>query len=152
MLRNSVFHMCQWVSTRPGSTIMPWPSMTEAPGALRFWPTATMAPLRDMHVAIGDVAGLIHRHDVGVADDEGAARRQCPACRSTRRADPRGRTPPGGDERGAVAQQMTAAHQFHVVLPAANALYAQAYTAQHAKAQMPLAYRTHGTREVGKLP
>jgi hypothetical protein len=44
MLRSSVFHMCQWVSISPGSTIMPSPLIARAPGALSFWPTATIAP------------------------------------------------------------------------------------------------------------
>jgi hypothetical protein len=46
MPRSSVFHMCQWVSTRPGATIIPAASITLAPaGAARPVPTAAIAPL-----------------------------------------------------------------------------------------------------------
>jgi hypothetical protein len=46
MPRNSEFHMCQWVSTKPGSTIMPRPSITVAPPASTFSSTLTISPLR----------------------------------------------------------------------------------------------------------
>src|SRR5262245_11543633 len=46
MLRRSVFHICQWVSIRPGSTIMPVPLISTAPGALSFGPIATITPSR----------------------------------------------------------------------------------------------------------
>ena len=44
MLRSSVFHMCQWVSTRPGATIIPRASSSRAPPASRPVPTAAMRP------------------------------------------------------------------------------------------------------------
>ena len=45
MLRSSVFHMCQWVSTRPGATIIPVASSSVAPaGAASPVPTAAIVP------------------------------------------------------------------------------------------------------------
>src|SRR5262245_21697309 len=38
--------MCQWVSIRPGSTIMSVASITSAPGAFTSTPTATISPPR----------------------------------------------------------------------------------------------------------
>jgi hypothetical protein len=42
MLRSSVFHRCQWVSTRPGATIIPRASISAAPGAASPGPTAAI--------------------------------------------------------------------------------------------------------------
>ena len=42
---------------------------------LEAWPDRDDGAVRHMHVAIGDVAGVVHGHDIGVADDEVAARR-----------------------------------------------------------------------------
>ena len=41
-----MFHMCQWVSMRPGSTIISVASITWAPGALTSRPTAMISPSR----------------------------------------------------------------------------------------------------------
>ncbi len=41
-----------------------------------FWLTGDNGAIAYMHVAIGDIAGLVHRYHIGVADDEGAAGRQ----------------------------------------------------------------------------
>jgi len=42
MLRSSVFHKCQWVSTNPGATIIPCASISAAPGAASPGPTAAI--------------------------------------------------------------------------------------------------------------
>ena len=42
MLRSSVFHKCQWVSTNPGATIIPCASISTAPGAASPGPTAAI--------------------------------------------------------------------------------------------------------------
>ena len=77
MLRNSEFHMCQWVSTRPGSTIMPAPLIVARARRVELGSDRDDGAVAHMHVAVGDVAGVaLHGHDVGVADDEVAARGQ----------------------------------------------------------------------------
>ncbi len=51
--------------------------MTDGAGVmLEILPDRNDRAVCHMHVGIGDVAGLVHRHDIGVADDERAARRQ----------------------------------------------------------------------------
>src|SRR5262249_37039303 len=44
MLRSRLFHMCQCVSMRPGSTIMPAALIVAAPATFSFWPTAAITP------------------------------------------------------------------------------------------------------------
>src|SRR5216684_4418140 len=77
MLRSRLFHMCQCVSMRPGSTIMPAALIVAAPGTLSFCPHGDDHAVLDVHVAVFDIAcACFHRHDVGVADDGVGSRRQ----------------------------------------------------------------------------
>ena len=69
--RSSVFHRCQWVSTRPGATIIPRASSTAAPGASSAGPTAAMRSAVHEDVAGRDVAEFrVHGEQVAAADDE----------------------------------------------------------------------------------
>ena len=64
-------------------------------GRLKILADRDNGTVRDMHVAIGDIARLIHGHYVGVADDEGAAGRQrtgVSGCRSAARTARRGKS------------------------------------------------------------
>ena len=82
MARSSVFHRCQWVSTRPGATIIPRASSSRAPGAPSAAASAGAdrgdAPAGDQDVAAGDVPQpRVHGHHVPGPDDEVLAHRFC---------------------------------------------------------------------------
>ena len=77
MPRNSVCHICQCVSMRPGITTRPCASIAVAPGADTFAPTATIAPSLTCTDPFSDIAELrVHGDDGGIGDDKFAARRQ----------------------------------------------------------------------------
>ena len=50
--------MCQWVSTRPGSTIMPAPLIVGRARGIELLPDGHDRAVPHMHVAILDVAGV----------------------------------------------------------------------------------------------
>ncbi len=70
MLRSSVFHRCQWVSTRPGATIIPRASSSRAPARVQAGPDRGDAAASHQDVTLGEVAERrVHGHHVAGADD-----------------------------------------------------------------------------------